>query len=110
MNGVVRAGAPDTARVRKKFWWYRGAIRPRGEVAFFISFYWRETGECRMNRVFTADPGVNAWGVVGLIIMAVGAILNFVVSRRCLKYALAIRVIGLLLTLVGAVLVVAIGK
>lgn len=63
-----------------------------------------------MKRVFSASPGVNAWGVVGLIIMAAGALLNFVVSRRCPKHALAIRVVGLLLALAGAVLVIAIGK
>lgn len=63
-----------------------------------------------MKRVFSASPGVNAWGVIGLIIMVAGAFLNFVVSRRCPKHALAIRVIGLLLALAGAVLVIAIGK
>lgn len=63
-----------------------------------------------MDRVFTASPGVNAWGAVGLIIMTVGAFLNFGVSRRCLKYAIAVRVLGLLLVLAGAVLVIAIGK
>ena len=62
-----------------------------------------------MKRVFSASPGVNGWGVVGLIIMVVGALLNFV-SRRCPKHALAIRVVGLLLALAGAVLVIAIGK
>ena len=59
-----------------------------------------------MKRVFSASPGVNGWGVVGLIIMVV----NFVISRRCPKHALAIRVVGLLLALIGAVLVIAIGK
>lgn len=108
MNGVVRAGAPDTARVRKKFWWYRGAIRPRGEVALFVLPM--GNGGVRMKRVFSASPGVNGWGVVGLIIMVVGALLNFVISRRCPKHALAIRVVGLLLALIGAVLVIAIGK
>ena len=62
-----------------------------------------------MKRVFSASPGVNGWGVVGLIIMVVGALLNFV-SRRSPKHALAIRVVGLLLALIGAVLVIAIGK
>ena len=63
-----------------------------------------------MKRVFSASPGVNGWGVVGLIIMVVGALLTFVISRRCPKHALAIRVVGLLLALIGAVLVIAIGK
>lgn len=67
-------------------------------------------------RVFSGKPGINAYGVAGLVVMVAGAGIVFASSKIAPMLGLSqekgviIKLAGALICAAGAILVIAIGK
>lgn len=62
------------------------------------------------SNIFTGMVGMNAMGVVGVIVMFLGAILSLAPGNKTPERIVRMKLIGMALVIVGTIIVIAFGK
>ena len=62
------------------------------------------------SNVFTGMVGMNTMGVVGVIVMFLGAILSLAPGNKTPERIVCMKLIGMALVIVGTIIVIAFGK